>query len=231
MIEISATGSIGYMVESMRSVHGRLVPYAASTALTRSAHTVARNDLVNEMTRVFKNPRPYTLNSLRVEGATKDNLTARIHVKNQAVGTKPEHFLFPQVEGGPRNAKRFERALGAMGVIRSGDRVVPAHGLAESKYESGAFIRSVLRDVQSGARKRGRRRFAAAVGLRKTRGIWEASGRNGRRLTPLFIFTSKQPSYRRLFPFYAVARAAAAREFPKEFSRALGELHAKGWQV
>ena len=99
MLTIRSTGSIANLVQSMREVHGRLVPYAAATALTRTARGGALSDVAEEMMRVFHNPRPYTLNSLFVQPASKDDLSARLMVKNQAAGTKPEHGSSPRTRG------------------------------------------------------------------------------------------------------------------------------------
>ena len=227
MLTIRSTGSIANLVQSMREVHGRLVPYAAATALTRTAKTAAKKDLPDEIRRVFNNPRPYTLNSLFVVPATKTDLSARVMVKNQAAGTKPEHYLFPQVAGGNRNAKRFEQALRLSGVLKAGERAVPAINLPEAQYESGPFIRRTLRQVES----KSAGVFAGAVGRKRTRGIWQAKGKGKTRtVKPLFIFTAKQPAYRKRFAFEQVAQQAAEREFPGEFNRALNDLVAKGWQ-
>ena len=233
MLTIRSTGSIANLVQSMREVHGRLVPYAAATALTRTARGGALSDVAEEMMRVFHNPRPYTLNSLFVQPASKDDLSARLMVKNQAAGTKPEHFLFPQVAGGARNPKRFEQGLRLMGVLKAGERVVPAVGLPETQYESGAFIRRTMQQVES-SRAKGARTgvFAGAVGRKGTRGVWQTSGQGkSRTIKPLFIFTATQPAYRQRLDFEGVAQKAAERDFPVQFSKALNELVAKGWQA
>ena len=229
MFTIKSTGSIARSVQEMRAIHGRLVPYAAATALTRTAQTAAKKDIPDEMRRVFNNPRPYTLNALFVQAAKKDDLTARVMVKTQAAGTAPEHFLFPEVYGGIRNAKRFEQALRLRGLLKPGERAVPAVDLPESQYESGAFIRNMLRRAAGG--KGGKAGvFVGAVGRKKTRGIWETSGSGkSRRVKPLFIFTQAAPTYRPRLNFEAVVEKTAEREFQGEFNRALNDLVAKGW--
>ena len=232
MFNIKSTGSsIGNLVQDMRAIHGRLVPYAASTALTRTAQTAAKKDIPDEMRRVFNNPRPYTLNALFVQAAKKDDLTARVMVKTQAAGTKPEHYLFPEVAGGTRNAKRFEQALRLRGLLKSGERAVPAIDLPEAKYESGPFIRNMLRRAEaSKGAKSGV--FVGAVGRKKTRGVWEASGSGkSRKVKPLFIFTQAQPTYQPRLNFAGVAQKVAEREFPGEYNRALNALVAKGWKA
>ena len=226
MLAIKASGSVKDVIEHARKLHGHVVPYAAAAALTRTAHIARTQTIPEEMRRVFNDPRPYTLNALFVVPARKDELVARIAVKNQGgAGVKQEHYLLPNVEGGGRNAKRFERALLLQGFLRDGERVVPARHLSPKEYESGAFIRRVLKDVQSGKQRKGVRRFVGAVGKRKTRGIWEAEGRgNDRKIKPLFIFTATQPSYRSVFGFQKAARETAEKHFRDEFNKAIAEM-------
>ena len=227
MLTIKATGSVKDIIEHARKLHGHAVPYAAATALTRTAHIARAQTIPEEMRRVFNDPRPYTLNALFVTSAKKDDLVARIAVKNQSGGANvaQEHYLLPNVEGGGRNTKRFERALLLQGFLRDGERVVPARGMSPKDYESGAFIRRVLKDVQTGQQRKGVHRFVGAVGRNKTRGIWEAQGRGkDRKIKPLFIFTATQPSYRSVFGFQKAARETAEKHFREEFNKALAEM-------
>ena len=226
MLTIKASGSVKDIIEHAKNLHGNAVPYAAATALTRTAHLARTTSIPEEMRRVFKEPRPYTLNALFVVPAKKDNLSARIAVKNQSGrGTKQEHYLLPSVEGGRRNAKRMERALQMEGLLRGHERVVPTRELTPEQYESGAFIRRVLKDVQERTPRKGVRRFAGAVGKRKIRGIWEAKDSGKKRtIRPLFIFTNNQPSYRSVFGFQRAARETAEKHFREQFNNALAAI-------
>lgn len=79
MLTIRRSGpTLTEMAAQVRSVPGRMVPYAAATALTRCAQYAQRTELPAEMRRVFSSPVAYTLNSLRIEPATKDTLSAQI---------------------------------------------------------------------------------------------------------------------------------------------------------
>jgi len=64
-----------------------------------------------EMPRVFDRPTPYTLNSLRVQRTRNHNMRSGVWFKEP--DRMVEHYLVPQVFGGPRRLKGFERALGA----------------------------------------------------------------------------------------------------------------------
>ncbi len=237
MLNISrTTGSIADVIASMRDVPARVVPYAASTALTRTAQIAAMTDLPDAMRRVFSNPTPYALNSLFVKPARKENLSARVMVKDTASrGVVPEKFLFPEVAGGGRNEKGFEKALRYGGWLKNGERAIPGDDLPLDAYGnvSGPTIRSILATLEKpgGGGGRGKRTkgkfgtglFAGQIGA--TRGIWK---REGRAIKLLFLFTTKQPLYRARLDFEGIALKCATTNFPTEFKRAFEEMRAKG---
>lgn len=230
------TGSVAEVISSMREIPARVVPYATSIALTRTAQIAAKNDLPDAMRAAFINPTPFTLNSLFVKPSTTETLSARVMVKDTASrGVVPEKFLFPEVEGGNRGEKGFERALRYGGWLKSGERAIPADDMPRDAYGnvSGPTIRSILATLEKsrgGGAAKGKRKgryggglFAGLIGA--TRGIWQ---RDGRKVKPLFIFTSKQPLYRSRLDFEGIALQAANANFQTEFTRAFEEMRAKG---
>jgi len=231
MLNITNTGSIAQMIREVRDVPARVLPYAVSTALTRTAQRAAKEDLPAEMRRVFDRPTPYTLNSLFVKPSTAFTLSARVMVKDTAgTGVVPEKFLQPEVEGGGRGQKGMEKALRYAGILRSGERVVPSHDMKLDAFGNvpGARVRSILASVEKpgGKKARGAKGsgiFAGQIG--KTRGIWERSGKGkARKVTPLFIFTQAQPQYRSRLDFAGVVERVADKHFRNEFSKALDAL-------
>lgn len=232
----NTTGSIADVIASMRDIPARVVPYAASTALTRTAQIAAKKDLPDAMRAVFDNPTPYALNSLFVKPSTTDSLSARVMVKDSASrGVVAEKFLFPEVAGGGRNEKGFERALRYGGWLKNGESAIPADDMPRDAYGnvSGPAIRSILTTLEKpgGGGGRGKRNkgkygsglFAGQIGA--TRGIWR---REGRAIKPLFIFTTKAPLYRARLDFEGIALKAANANFQTEFTRAFEEMRAKG---
>lgn len=106
------------------------VRFATAMALTKTAKDAERAN-VQEMRRVFDRPVPYTLRAQRVVPATKDRLEAAVMVKgyqDDYRGVPPDNFLYPQVHGGARRMKAFERALQRVGVLPVGWHAVPAAG-------------------------------------------------------------------------------------------------------
>ena len=86
--------------------------YAASAALNDTAFDV-RARWKEQMKRVFNNPRPYAFNSGRVmRKANKNSLEVLVGLEDSGgKGTAPDKFLAPQIYGGGRSQKRFEKAI------------------------------------------------------------------------------------------------------------------------
>ena len=241
----STTGSVTDVLAGLRDIPARVVPYATSTALTRTAQIAAKKDLPDAMRAAFINPTPFTLNSLYVKPSDTATLSARVMVKNTSSrGVVPEKFLFPEVAGGARNEKGFEKALRYAGWLKAGERAMPGDAAKLDAYGnvSGATIRSLLSMIMTaGARsttrgrdgkrlKKGRKLtndifIGEPIGGNRPAGIWR---REGQRIRPLFIFTSKQPKYRQRLDFEGIAEQAARTHFQTEFNRAFEDLRAKG---
>ena len=246
MLKISHSGaSIADVIASVRGVHSNLVPYAAATALTRTAKHASTVELPAEMRSVFTSPTAYTLNSLRIEPASKDKLSARVMVKNQAGGVAPENFLQPEVEGGARKHKRAEAAMRYAGVLRAGQFAMPGKGidLDANGNVKGADVRTILtafksiravsstRDRKTGKGLRKGRKLANDLFVGKPKGgarmdgIWR---REGHRLRALFVFTDKAPTYSKRLDFSGVVQRVALDRFRPEFEKAMQAMVAKG---
>ena len=203
--------------------------YAIVVALTRTANQ-AKTAVRAEMVRVFDRPTPYTLNSLMVTPATKGKLSAELGFKMFG-GTPPLKFLGPEIFGGARNIKRFERAIGARAGFVSA--LAPAAGAKIDKYgnvSTGQIgqILSQLRarsdpQMNETAQSRGKKGAGAAryFALGSAHGGLKPGVymRKGRKIIPVFHVIAA-PSYRPRLKFYDVAIGRMVEAFPQEFARA-----------
>jgi hypothetical protein len=82
--------------------------YAATQGINMTAYDV-RDGVKKEMPSVFDRPTPFTVNSLKVYAAKQSDLKAEINFK----GKPSDHYLRPEVFGGPRPMKMFEKRLGS----------------------------------------------------------------------------------------------------------------------
>jgi hypothetical protein len=259
MLDITAKRSGSAVADVLRDIRGipaGVIPYAAAVAMTRVAKIAATKDLPAEMRRVFDRPVRWTLNSVRVVPATKDTLSARIFVKDDAPrnGTRPEDYLLPQVEGGGRKEKRFERAMRYAGLLPAGWRAIPGDAAPLDGY--GNLKRGEIQRILTATRtafdpyqrktnsKRSRRnaRNAPYFGVRPFTGVITGGDkfslkpshitpgvyrRVGASIKPVLIFTKTQPTYRRRLDFSAVSERTTRQNFQVEFDRAATAILAR----
>lgn len=88
------------------------IPFATSYAINKTAQQ-AQIELSREMVRVFDNPTRYTLNGTFIVPSTVKRLYATIKMKDEGGkrSVPADKFITPNVQGGPRRLKGFERAL------------------------------------------------------------------------------------------------------------------------
>jgi len=109
---------------------------ACASALNTTAYEVLKKSK-EEVKKTFDRPVPFTIRSAAYDKAKKDNLEVKVYY------AEPErmktHYLVPQVEGGSRKLKGFERALDL-------GELVPAMGAKIDKYGniSSGQIRQIL---------------------------------------------------------------------------------------
>ena len=252
-LSLTATrsGRLDAALAQMRSIPTRVIPYAASTALNRIGPR-ARKDLQGEMQRALDRPNAYTLNSIRVVPSTVETLTVRLAVKDDAPrnGTKPEDYLLPNVFGGGRNEKRFERNLRYAGILKDGWRAIPASGAKLDAFGNvprgeiqriltalrASFDRYQNRSDSARSRRNARNAPYFVGGLDRVSivggeqrvipgtmqpGIYR---RDGRGVKPVFIFTPKQPQYRRRVDFEGTVQRRGDADFVTEFVRAANDI-------
>lgn len=237
MLDIRVNGSsrsVAEVIRSARDVPARVIPYAASTAMTRVANRAAKTDLPAAMVRSFDRPTRWTLNSLRVQPATRDSLSARIFVKNEAAGGLPqENYLLPGVEGGGRREKAFEKSLRYAGVLGAGERVIPGRNI--SLDASGNLPRSLIQSVNTWAKSGAAKRTKGTKRVKgqnprgyflfgKPGGTRGVAQRSGALVLPVLIFTQRQPQYRPRLDFNGVAEQTALQHFAPEFARAAADI-------
>lgn len=109
---------------------------ACAVALNKTGKLIKEAE-VAEMKAVFDTPTRYTLNSLQLTPATKDNLQATVWFKEP--DRMGQHYLLPQVDGGQRRLKGFERGVGL-------GELTPALGAKLNQYGniSPGQIRQIL---------------------------------------------------------------------------------------
>jgi hypothetical protein len=217
----------------------RRINAAAATALTYTALD-GKKAVEREMRAVLDRPNPYTMRQVRIESARADKLQAAVEWKDDYGYTVP--YLLPQVEGGSRRAKRFEKALQAAGHLPQGWFAVPAPGArldAFGNISRGQIIQilsqlritllaGTTRNLSFDARKQinaqrraGGRFFVIKPGAKKQAGVYQREF-YGRDVTPVLFFV-RSVRYRQRLDFDGVVRREVAQRLPVHIERTVND--------
>jgi hypothetical protein len=233
MFTISAKDNIAELTKDLGLWRDQ-IPFAASLALNNTARS-AKSDLVGEMQKVFDRPTPYTLNSIFIKPSSKTDLKVVIWLKDDTFkGTPASRYLAPQIFGGERSLKRFERALSFRGLLPQGMIVVPGKGAQLDQY--GNISRGQIVQILSSLRAFGGQGYAANRTARSIKragrraeyfvgrpgrglplGVWQRmSFAMGSAVRPVLMFVKPKP-YMPRFEFFPIAERAFKREFDGQF--------------
>lgn len=209
---------------ALRDLSERDGPFVTAYALTQTAKDIKAAE-VETMQSVFDRPTRFTLNSLYVKPATKRDLTAEVYFKDGFGSVPAWRYLGPQVEGGARVHKSFERALIRSGFMSPEEFAVPGQGatLDASGNISGGTITRILSQLgaaeqtagfkanqttksRARAKKKGVGRYfvlrpggAGAADRNVVPGIYYRADLHD--MVPVIMFV-RPPRYQKRFPFY-----------------------------
>lgn len=227
--------ALSIKIEGLEKIQRRLgdisdkdMAFVTAYALTKSAQDI-RAEERRVMESVFDRPTKFTLNALFVKPATKSDLQAVVYFKDGGGKRIPaSRYLMPQVEGGRRSHKAFERRLIRQGIMRQDEYAVPGQGASLDAHGNmrGGDIERILSQLgaaeqwagyqantTSRSRARAVRRGGRYFVLRGTKapdGIYHRT--TGRDIMPVIMFV-RQPQYAKLFPFYETGEQVFDRVF------------------
>jgi len=236
MIEVRVKSNIELVSKALRNLGEQQLPKVFARAATITAYSV-REKILEHVQKDFDRPTRETLRSLYVVAAKPGGKAARVWFKDSSSGGIPaDKFLQPQVVGGKRGHKRFEKALIARGVMLPNEYAMPTRDVLDAYGNvSGGLSRRVLSSLakasapvattaKGGRRKKAARQkfFAAKIG--NTRGVWESRQTAfGTGIRPVFIFTSKAPTYKTRLDFFAIAEKVTQETYYLNFERAIDD--------
>lgn len=245
MFSINVTSNVQEVIRKLSDLQKEQVPFALAHALTMTAQRV-KDAQVREMRDVFDRPTPYTLDSLFTRPATKTNLTAFVWLKSDtSKGTPADKYLMPQIKGGERRLKRFEKALQRVGALPPDYVAVPGEAAKLDSYGnmSRGQIVQILSYFQAfpeagyRANITAARKVRLARGSRAKQGIAYFVGRPGGGKAPLGVWQRTQfaagsaikpvlifvpaARYEKLFDFYYVAQQTIERDLLPQFAASL----------
>lgn len=235
--EVRIVGLPGNRMENAAAT--KHVPFAMALALTRTAME-GRDAGTARLRSSLRQAKPFTLNSVLFERATKQTLAAKVKIRDEASkGTPPSKYLRALEFGGLRRFKRFERALQRAGVLEPNEFAIPADGGSIDLRGSGN-VGGLYTRLLSGLRansdplsntpslERGRRGVAKARSrtryFRRGQFIWERI--NDAVVRPVLVIIRRAPSYKRTLNFADAVGKKAAEAMPRQWADAMRQAKA-----
>jgi hypothetical protein len=199
------------------------IPFGASQTMNRLARQVVDVDLPKKMDAVFDRPTPWVKRGFAWKKSTARSLTATIFARDFAGKGNPAwKSLGPEVFGGTRKMKRFERALlatlgeGGFAALGSGARLNQYGNISQGTIEQilsavGAAEQHAgftANRTQRSSKRRKQETFFLAHSDRngKALGIWKVVGSG--KVAPILVFSAKSPRYSKRLPYLETAQAS-----------------------
>ncbi|WP_404864537.1 hypothetical protein [Georhizobium sp. MAB10] len=232
------------LMRRMGTIERQQLPYATMLALNETVKG-ARVAVQQEMNRVFDRPTPFAKRGVVYERAQKTDFRASVvlYGSRSRGGLPPAAFLGPQIEGGMRSLKSFEKQLVSRGMMPQGRVAVPAAKTQLNRYGNvtQGFLNRVMADLQVDYRGAGATRARTDQSLKRNRhykqarffvpkrgsqlypGVYQRDPRN-QKIFPVLLFVPAR-AYRKLLQFHEVvaryAEANLAEHFARAFDRAM----------
>lgn len=209
------------------------IPFATALAITKTAQRVQKAEIEWMQSGFIGGAVPFTLKSLFLKRADKNNLAkgARVWFKDYASkGTPAGEYLKPQVQGGPRKAKPGEKAIRSRHKLQAGRFLVPGRFVPKDSFGNVRGVKATMQKVLANIRggrdattdtKKGRK-TGYFIGVPRGRGgpsgIWERRNKKLR----LWAVETGEPQYREKFDFFGISDKVVEQWYDYEFKQALG---------
>lgn len=238
-IETRVTFDLRTFERRMTDVERKKLPSVIRNTINDDLLPGARKAVQGQMEGDLDRPTSYAKRGVVYEEATKENLEGKVVIwgsKAMRGGLPAAYFLGPQVHGGRRSLKAFEKQLAARGFLPSGHVAVPAARQRLDRYGniSQAQLNKILSGLQVDYRGAGATRVAATdagkarqkkkgryfvprAGSHLHPGIYQTSP-TGKKVWPVMLFVSMK-GYRKRLDFDGPVRRHAQRNMRRYFAR------------
>jgi len=185
MFNLSVSGDLERVVGRWAVMAGDQVPYATAVALTRTASD-GKKEIERAMPSVLDRPNPYTMRGFRLYPATKTKLRAEVDFRPAfGSGSDARDYLAPQVLGGSRKLKAFERSLQRVGLLPAGYQALPGSAARIDAY--GNMQRGQIVQLLSYFRAFGEQGYSANTTAKRKKALAQDNVRKGTRGIVYFV--------------------------------------------
>lgn len=222
-----------------------LIRYAASVAVNDVAFDAKRR-IDRHAARVFNNPRPLTRRAGEVVfKSTPKTLKAMFGLLDQvSKGTPPEKYLYPQIYGGSRGHKRFEKAiLRKFPAFGRNTFFMPAQQNTQFLDNYGDLRGSVVTQMLSHLQAFGEQGYKGNIKNPKRAlyfpvihrgdygmlppGIYKRDAIGSENFEAVVFAVRREPRYRKRFYYFETVEKAARMTFPTSFTRRFSNMAKK----
>jgi len=189
------------------------IDFASAVALTRTAG-LSRDAVRAQMPKDLDRPNNFTLNSMYVVPAKKNNLVAYVRIKDDGDrGAPAAKWLTPQIEGIARKNKGSEKRLRSKGYLPSNKYVAPGKGVKLDRYGNitRRTMTSIIQGLEAGSK------YFIVGNPDNPVGIAQRLSRKNVKMVLAFV---SRPNYKKRLDFYGVGYKAADRSIEAEFQKA-----------
>ena len=227
---------------SLTDAERKQLPYALSLALNDTVRG-GRIAVQAEMDKVFDRPTPYAKRGVVYDRATRREPIASVVLTGDRTrgGLPATAFLGPQVQGGLRSLKAFERQLVDRNFMKADEVAVPADRAPLNRYGNmtQGFLNRVMADLKvdyrgAGAtRARTDRSLKRNANYRRARffvprraghlfpGVYQRKP-GGAEVFPMILFVRQRP-YGKKLDFFRVVSEHAGEHFGRHFAEAFAK--------
>jgi hypothetical protein len=238
MIEAHIKFDFSQFDRYLRDVERNRMPSVIRNTLNDTVKT-GRIEVQTEMDRVFDRPTPYAKRGVVYDAATKENLRAAVVVTGDRTkgGLPATAFLGPQIEGGYRTHKAFERQLIHRGAMQKSEVAVPARDTPRDRHGNmtQGYINRFMADLQIDYRGAGATRVRSDASVKRNKnyrsarffvpkrggqlfpGIWERNPGTGG-IKPVVLFLRSE-GYRIRLRLREVVERHVDTVLPMNFER------------
>lgn len=215
MLEADVRLDLRVFERSLSDVARKQLPYATMLALNETVKG-GRLAVQKEMDRVFDRPTPYAKRGVVYDRATRQNMRAAVVVTgDRTKGALPATaFLGPQIQGGRRTHKAFERQLIDRGLMARGEVATPAERTPLDRYGNitQGFLNRVMADLKIDYRGAGATRVRSDASLKRNKNYRSARYFVPKRGSHLFPGVwQRSPKDDSVFPVILFVRSAGYR--------------------
>jgi hypothetical protein len=177
MIEAHIKFDLREFEKAMTNIERKQLPYALMLTLNETAKG-GRLEVQKEMDKVFDRPTPYAKRGVVFDRATRQNMQAAVVVTGDRTkgGLPATAFLGPQIEGGMRSHKAFERQMIERRLMDKRYVAVPAKGAPLDRYGNitQGFLNRIMADLQIEYRGAGATRKRTDTSLKRNKNYRKA---------------------------------------------------------